>query len=101
MAYQIKWTEIAVEDFENVIVYLLNNWSLNVANDFSQILQKKLIILSHHPHIGIASINFLSVRSVSITKHNRLFYRITGYTIELLNLFDNRQNPEINAYKNS
>jgi hypothetical protein len=43
--------------------------------------------------MGIPSEKYC-IRSILLTKHNRLFYRIKDETIELLNIFDTRQNPE-------
>lgn len=98
MAYKIRWTAIALEDYERVINYLIKMWSVNVAADFEEIVNKKLVNLSGQPYIGIASQKKPMVRSILLTKHNRLYYRITGHTIELLNIFDTRQNPKKNIF---
>ena len=31
MAYEISWSENALEDYENIIDYLINQWSLSIA----------------------------------------------------------------------
>ena len=98
MAYKIRWTAIALEDYERVINYLIKMWSVNVAIDFESIVNKKLANLSGQPFMGIASQKKPLVRSILLTKHNRLYYRITNDTIELLNIFDTRQNPKKNIF---
>ncbi len=99
MAYKIRWTLNALADYERRINYLLIDWSLNIAIDFEAILTKKINNFSYNPFIGIASQKKPIVRSILITKHNRLYYQIIEDSIELLNLFDTRQNPEKNTYK--
>ncbi|MCY7422396.1 MAG: type II toxin-antitoxin system RelE/ParE family toxin [Chitinophagaceae bacterium] len=98
MAYKIRWTAIALEDYERVVDYLIKMWSVNVATDFEGTVNKKLANLSGQPFMGIASKKKPMVRSISLTKHNRLYYRITDNTIELLNIFGTRQNPEKNSF---
>ncbi len=98
MAYKIRWTAIALEDYERVIDYLIKMWSVNIATDFEEIVNKKLANLSGQPFIGIASQKKPTVISILLTKHNRLYYRITEQPIELLNIFDTRQNPEKNSF---
>lgn len=98
MAYKISWTNIAFEDYQQVVDYLISGWSLTVAGNFEHIVQKKLTNLSRQPFIGIASQKNPLVRSILITKHNRLYYRIKDETIELLNIFDTRQDPKKNPF---
>lgn len=98
MAYKIRWTANALEDYECVIDYLVKMWPFTVALDFEDIVRKKLANLSSLPFMGIASEKKPMIRSISLTKHNRLYYRITDDTIELLNIFDTRQNPDKNAF---
>lgn len=94
MAYKISWTDNALEDYQRVIEYLLKNWSLQVAFDFENTVNKKLATLLRQPFMGVPSQKSPDIRSILFTKHNRLFYRITKDTIELLNIFDTRQDPD-------
>lgn len=57
-------------------------------------LQKRLRTLSQQPYIGIPSSIIKPIRSILITKHNRLFYRIKDDTIEVINMYDTRRNPK-------
>lgn len=97
MAYQISWTDIALQDYKHVIDYLLSEWSIEVAREFENIVNQKLINLSQHPFTGIKSEKNPLIRSILFTKHNRLYYRVRDNNIELLNIIDTRkdslQNP--------
>ena len=97
MAYQISWTDIALQDYKRVIDYLLSEWSIEVATEFENIVNQKLINLSRHPFTGIKSEKNPLIRSMLFTKHNRLYYRVRDNNIELLSIIDTRkdslQNP--------
>ena len=99
MALEIEWTANALEDYRQVVDYLLKDWSIKVAIDFIDNLEKRIHNLSSFPNIGIASIKNSSIRSIVITKHNKLYYRVLPDKIEILDIFDTRQNPSKNIYE--
>jgi plasmid stabilization system protein ParE len=98
MALQIKWTENALEDYRLVVEYLLKEWSVDIAAKFVDIVEKRLDTLSAFPLIGIKSEKEDTVRSVVITKHNKLYYQVSDKSIVILNIFDTRQHPQKNKY---
>ncbi|HEV8082141.1 MAG TPA: hypothetical protein VGP55_03015 [Chitinophagaceae bacterium] len=49
MAYKISWSDIALEDYKSIIEYLVSEWSISVASDFEDIVNKKLSNLSLWP----------------------------------------------------
>ncbi len=81
-----------------LLYYLEADWGKTVADRFANKLEKRLDDLSGQPFTGIESDTFRNVRSILITKHNRLYYRIKETTIEVINLYDTRMNPEKNIY---
>jgi plasmid stabilization system protein ParE len=95
--YQIIWSSEANQNLANILNYLLNNWNEKVAKNFLDNVDKKLIAISYQPFVGVASEKDESVRSVLLSKHNRL-YSIYNNTIELLCILDTRQNPNKNSY---
>jgi plasmid stabilization system protein ParE len=96
MALQIKWTVSALSDYEQIIIYLAQEWSEAIAQKFIDIVRERLETLSHFPYLGIASEKVPFIRSILLTKHNRLYYRIQNTSIEILGIFDIRQDPEKN-----
>lgn len=99
MAYKIVWTDAAIEDYQNVVEYLFNNWSYEIVLAFIDITKEKIHTISLQPSLGILSEIDNNIRSVLLTKHNRLFYKIYPSRIDLLNILDTRQNPDKNKYK--
>ncbi len=99
MALQVVWTNNALEDYRRVIDYLLTVWTLKVASDFITIPEERIDTLRTFPNVGIASVKYPLIRSIVITKHNKLYYRILTDRIEILNIFDTRQDPAKDIYK--
>lgn len=98
MAHEIVWTDSAVKDYNGVIDFLIQNWSVDVASEFVDITSKKIHTISLQPLIGVSSKIGNDIRSILLTKHNRLYYKIFPLQIRILNIFDTRQNPDKNKY---
>ncbi|TAL42092.1 MAG: type II toxin-antitoxin system RelE/ParE family toxin [Chitinophagaceae bacterium] len=99
MALQIIWTSNALEDYRQVVDYLLKEWPLKTTIDFVITTEERVQMLGSFPYIGIASIKDPKIRSIVITKHNKLYYRISEDKIEILDIFDTRQDPAKNIYE--
>lgn len=84
---------------KNLVKYLLENWYDSVADDFIFKLDNVVRLLSLTPHIGKTIKNFKNTRSILITNHNRLYYRIEKSNLILVNLIDTRRNPKTNPFK--
>jgi len=98
MALPIIWTENAYEDYKKVVDYLLQAWSIDIAAKFINIVNSRLETLSVFPNIGVRSSKEEKVRAIIITEHNKLYYRVTSDGIEILNIFDTRQDQQKNKY---
>ena len=99
MVYKIIYKKRFQTKLFKLLDYLKQKWGGNVANNFILRLQNRLHTLSEQPYIGASSTVIKSVRSILLTKHNRIFYRIKDDTIEVLNMYDTRSNPKKNPYK--
>lgn len=93
MDFKIDWAEQATIDLENIVAYLKLNWSVNVLNNFSLNLKKKLQTLRKFPLSGSES-NIKNYRKKLITKHSYLLYRVKENRIEILSILDTRQNSK-------
>ena len=99
MAYKIIVKKRFTKKVTNLLSYLELNWERRVIKDFALKLKFRIDTLSAQPYIGSVSKKAKNVRSIFITKHNKLYYRINNDTIEILNLYDTRINPNKNIYK--
>ena len=90
MAYEVIINKRFTNKLLAVLDYLEKEWGKKVALTFLDTIYDRIYALQSHPYIGsLTSIN--SVRSTLITKHNRLYYRVEGNKIIILNLYDTRQ----------
>lgn len=98
MALTLRWTNNAIEDYHQIIIYLSTNWPESVVEDFILNVESRVRTLSISPDIGISSIKQQGVKSIVLTKHNKLYYKTFDNFLYILNIFDTRQNPEKNKY---
>ena len=88
MAKQIVWTKRANAKFNSIIDYLQQEWGGNVTRNFILKTYTIIELISDQPDVGVLENKEKNIRGFLITKHNRLFYRVTDKGILLLNLFD-------------
>jgi plasmid stabilization system protein ParE len=98
MALQI----ITKKRFENKVIKLLNyletNWDDTVAINFKILLLQKLDFLAKQPEIEAEVSALKNIRSILITKHNKVYYRIENNTIVVINMIDTRKTPKNNPF---
>ena len=97
-SYQIIWSSEALENLKNIAAYLSDNWNEKIVNNFFDEVDKKLNVLKSQPFIGQPSVKDISIRSIILSRHNRIYYSVYENTIELLRILDMRQNPTKNPY---
>jgi len=98
MAVKIEWTEPVLQDLKNIVNYIESEWSQGVSDKFVDELLQKVKSLSVQPSMGMASRKPPKVRSIKVSKHNRLYYKLINNKVVLLNIFDTRQHPDKNIY---
>ncbi len=99
MAYRILVKKRFTNKVNKLLTYLEKEWNKDVADKFLVKLDKRIVNLSFQPFTGAPVSSFINVRSVLITKHNRLYYRIKDSAIEIVNLYDTRIKPDKNRFK--
>lgn len=83
---------------KKLLEYLVMNWYDEVADDFTKRLNNKIVLLSKKPFLGKPVPTLANTRTILITKHNRIYYRLQGNSIIFLNMFDTRRNPKRNPF---
>ena len=69
------------------------------AQKFQTILDTKLEMLSNDLISGAETVKNKEIRKLSITIHNKIYYKIVKDEIIILSLFENKMNPKRNRYK--
>jgi plasmid stabilization system protein ParE len=98
MAYKVIVNKRGAKRLMSIIDYLKENWGETVTDDFFDKVEKMLLLLEDSPFVGAPSNKDPSVRRILITKHNRMYYRVKGNTVFILNFFDTRQHPKKNRF---
>ena len=83
----------AKEDIKNILAYLTQNWNQKVVNEFLQKLEVFYYIISLNPGIFGYYNKRRNIRKYSITKQNIIYYRNRRTAIEIITVFDGRQDP--------
>jgi addiction module RelE/StbE family toxin len=94
MAFEVEWTENALEDLKGIFRYLEKQWNTDVSNGFLDKSFSNIDLISNFPKSGIQSEKHKGIRKITVTKHISLFYKTEGNVVILLNFFDTRQDPE-------
>ena len=94
MAKNVIWSPAAEKDLETVLDYLQSKWSNQVLNRFINKIDDNIGLIIDDPKIFPLINDRLKIRKSVITKHNTLYYRETAKSIQIVRLFDSRQNPK-------
>ncbi len=98
MARKIIWTKRANAKFNKIIEYLEQEWGLSVTQNFIKKTYDIIELISDQPDLGTIENPKKNIRGFLLTKHNRLFYRVTGDEIVVLNFFDTRSDTKRKRY---
>ena len=93
MSKPIIWSPLSENDFENILDYLDKNWGKKVASNFIELTENLLNQLTTNPRQYPIIYKRKKVRKCVLTKHNSLFYRDGKTSIEILRIYDTRQDP--------
>jgi len=99
MAKKIIWSPQSEEDFENILNYLASEWDADVAIKFIDLVDALLKQIASNPRQFPLIHKKYNIRKCVITKHNTFYYRNRRRHIELLRIYDNRQDPEKLKFK--
>jgi plasmid stabilization system protein ParE len=91
---QVIFSKRAKVRLENLLDYLKKNWSEKSKNDFIIKLDRSIAQISKIPTICPESKKFKGLFKCVVTRQTTLFYRIKNQTIQVITLFDTRQNPD-------
>ena len=93
MLKEFVWSPLAEKDLDNVLGYLSKNWSSKVAFKFLSKVESEINQIVKSPKLYPTINKKLRVRKCVINKQNTLFYRESASRIEILRIYDTRQNP--------
>lgn len=99
MAYEVIISDDVLITLDAVVFYLERNWSKKIAERFLHTFYQKVDAIATNPAISRKSSKHSSIKKILITKHNILYYKVIEDRIELLQIFDRRQDPAKNKFE--
>jgi plasmid stabilization system protein ParE len=91
--FKIIWTSRALSDLKNILTYLEENWTVKEIQKFARLLDLPLNRLTIHPFLFPNSNKYKKIRKSVLTRQISIYYRVTNHDVQIITLFDNRQNP--------
>lgn len=88
--YNVRLSRLATTKLDNLLDYLEEEWSENVATVFEETFSEKLNQIAHFPDSCIQSKRFYNLHLCIVTKQTSFLYRINNNEIEVITVFDNR-----------
>jgi len=94
MHREIIWSPLAEKDLGEILEYLSENWNQKLIFRFLSKIELITNQIAKIPNQYPIINKKLRVRKCVVTKQNTLFYREAEKRIEILRLFDTRQDPK-------
>jgi plasmid stabilization system protein ParE len=98
MAKRVSWKNKASLQLLDALIYLKNEFSDTIAENFLEKIEAKTKQLSQYPEIGHAT-PYKTIRRIKIGKRHSLYYRLDGNRVIVIYLWDHFQHPDKNPYK--
>lgn len=93
MAKQIVLTKTAILDLKKIVQYLLSEFGVEVSNKFLARFDEVCATIANNPSIYPMVYEKRNTRKGVIKKQCLIYYRVYPEHIEVIRLFDTRQNP--------
>ena len=98
MVTKIIWNKTALKTFDEITIYLLDQYSLQTAQKFADRAYDKIEQVAKYPTIGRKVPDTKTLRKVNFGEHHQLYYRAKGKTLYICDFWDTRQNPKNTPY---
>ena len=94
MIKEVVLTQTALDNYDKILEYLIENWDIAVVNDFIDRFTEACNILSRNAEIYPYENQKEQIRRCVLTKHNVVLFRELKTRVEILMIFDTRQDPK-------
>lgn len=93
MIQVIRFSKSASAKLEKLLVYLEMAWSMKIKENFIVKLDRSLLQIQNYPDSFPASEKINGLRKCVVTKQTTIFYKYSDQAINVVAIFDNRQDP--------
>lgn len=92
--YRLKWSLQARNDLKSIFEYISVSWSEKAVREFAKKLHKRISLIRTYPSLFPKSLQKENVRRAVLTKQITIFYSDLNETINIISVFDVRQDPK-------
>ncbi len=89
MDYKLFWTKEAIDNLEEILDYLIANWTEKEVYNFKKKLSKQIELIQQFPKMFPKSTFAPHLRKAVLSKQTTIFYELDGNMIYLVYLFVN------------
>ena len=93
MLKEVIWSPSAENDFESILDYLKLHWNERIINRFINKVDDNISLILEDYKIFPVINEELQIRKSVISKQNTLYYREKSGKLEIVRIFDSRQDP--------
>ena len=97
MALEVVWTERASLQFDQIKAWVHDPEKEEVLSSFVNHVFNILDLLSVFPEMGMVEDKQKGIRGFLVSRHHRLFYRLTSKQLIILAIFDQRMDQRKKA----
>jgi len=89
MDFKFVWSQEAINNLEEILDYLILNWTQKEVIRFKKKLSKQIDLIIQFPKMFPVSVYNTEMRKAVLSKQTTLFYKIRGNEIYLVYIFVN------------
>ena len=93
MALEVRWSNEAEFQLEEIINYLENNWTKKEIKSFFKRLEEGIEEIRQYPLRHKISDRKNNTREFQLSPHTTIFYTFNDQTLDILLLWPNKKNP--------
>ena len=98
MAKKIEWSQTALVELGQILVYLTDEVSENASEKFADLVKSKIVQLATDTFDGRPVPTRKSIRFILLGRYRRLYYRRHGQILYIARFYDTRQDPSKQPY---
>lgn len=98
MVNNVAWSQKSLRQMREIIAYRQSEVSEQSADNFVATFRKKLDGLKLHPEKGRKSPKAKTIQFINFDKYHRLYYRMNGTTLHIVEIWDMRRDPKKRKY---
>lgn len=89
--YNLFWTEEALRNLNEILLYLETNWTIREQKAFVNKLSKQVELIHRNPNLFPVSEYNSRLRKAVLSKQTTIFYELDGFNINLIYLFNSKK----------